>query len=61
MELYSFDRYKKHCLFVEDTRDETYPYYEGVLQYNGTTIFECKALSPEKCLGKLKESVDGKR
>ena len=58
MELHSYDPYKGYSLFIEDTRSEEYPYYEGVVQWNGTTIFSCKGLTPQRCTLLLESFVD---
>tara|TARA_R110002096_G_scaffold410480_1_gene610212 strand:+ start:485 stop:670 length:186 start_codon:yes stop_codon:yes gene_type:complete len=59
MELYSHSRYKGYLLFVEDTTDEDYPYYEGVAQLNGTTVFTSKSITGDGAELKLQEKIDG--
>ncbi len=42
-ELYSYNKYQGYCIFVEDHSCEEYTHFEGVAQYNGTTIFTSKS------------------
>lgn len=56
--LYSFDKYKGFHIFIEDTRGDDYPFYEGIVQLNGTTFESGKALNPEKLLTSLKNKVE---
>lgn len=63
MEIYSFDRYKGYNLFVEVVEldeDSEYDYlYEGVAQYDGTTIHTSKSLlSGDTAELFLKDKID---
>lgn len=60
MELYSHDKYKGYHLFVECIHlDDDVTLYEGVAQYNGTTIYTSKSLiSGHSAECGLKDQID---
>ncbi len=60
MELYSYEKYKGYCLFVEVIDvDEDYYIYEGVAQLNGTTVFSSKSvISGDKAEQHLMSQID---
>lgn len=59
MELYSHSKHKGYLLFVEAIEDESGYIYEGVAQFNGTTIFTSKSLiSGDKAEAKLIHAID---
>ena len=59
-ELYSFENYKGHYLFVECVEYDTYyTKYEGLAQLNGSTLYHSVShTSGDNAERKLKEMID---
>lgn len=60
MELYSHSRYKGFLLFVESYEIDNGEFiYEGVAQFNGTTVYETKSyITGDKAEDSLRALID---
>ena len=58
MELYSYNQYRGYHLFVENTYDEEYTYYEGIAQLNGEDMFLSKSMTGDGAEASLIDKID---